>query len=45
LPDLKVNYDQFQKKIKALDDDGNHEAAKQMRRELGQRLAKGSKAQ
>lgn len=45
LPDLKVNYDQFQKKIKALDDDGKHEAAQQMRRELGQRLARGSKPQ
>ena len=40
LPHWLVKYDRFKEKIAALEDDGKHEAAEAMRRELEQQLAK-----
>ena len=40
LPDLVVNYDRFEKKIKAIEADGRHETAEALRRELQQERAK-----
>ncbi len=40
LPNSKVNYDHFKKKMAALDQDGSHEAAAAMQRDLEQQLSK-----
>lgn len=40
LPKSKVNYDHFKKKMAALDQDGSHEAAATMQRDLEQQLSK-----
>lgn len=45
LPKLLVNYENFKKKIKAVEDDGNREAAEMMRREVERQMAKELKEQ
>jgi hypothetical protein len=40
VPNKPVKYDAFKNKMKALEDDGKHEAADAMRRDLERRLAK-----
>jgi hypothetical protein len=45
LPNWLVDYDRFKKKIQAIEDDGHHETAETMRRELERELAKKIKDQ
>jgi len=40
LPNWLVDYDRFKKKIQAIEDDGHHDTAEGMRRELERELAK-----
>jgi hypothetical protein len=43
LPNWSVDYDRFKKKIQAIEDDGHHETAEAMRRDLERELAKKAK--
>lgn len=45
LPNWMVDYERFKKKIQAIEDDGHHEAAEVVRRELERELAKQIKDQ
>lgn len=45
LPNFLVDYDRFEKKIQAIEDDGHHETAEAMRRQLEQERAKKIKEQ
>lgn len=45
LPDSLVDYERFEKKIQAIEDDGHHETAEAMRRELERQRAKKIKEQ